>query len=443
MNASSRLAHRLRTATSGRRKLLTQTAGTGAINGSTIAFNFLLSLLLSRILGAAGYGAFAFAVAWASLLAIPAMLGLTPLIVREIATYRVRRDWGRARGLLETANRAVLVASFAASAVAAAVFWLIDWPASDLVRPTLVALPLVPLVAIVAVRQSAMQGLGFVVLARLPEAVVVPALTIVFVLAFDALLAEGLSATAAVGSQVMAAALAALAGVYLLRRTRPAEMRGAEPIRDTRLWLAGALPILVATAIQAINAQAGTILTGSLSGPEEAGIYSVAARVAALLPFLLLATIPPLMPAVAELYERGDAAALQRTLTRAARFVLAGSIPLVVGTFVFAEPILKLFGAEFGEGASALRILCLGQLVVASTGLAGTVLIMIGDAGLATLAVAVGTAANLALTLALAPGLGAAGAATGTAVSIALANTLMVALLWRRRRIDTTLIAHR
>lgn len=417
------------------REFLVQTGGTVGLNGATLVFNFVIVLILSRLLGPEGYGAYAFATAWALLLAVPAMLGLSQLMVREIATYRVRRDWSLTRGLLRRANQVVVAASLAICLTAAGAFSLLEWPETPLFQPTLLGLALVPLASLVAVRQSAMQGFGSVVLGRVPEALVVPLLMIGLILALEVALPEGLSASWAVAAQVLAAGLAALIGVYLLRRTLPEEVLEAKPVDDRRRWVLGVLPILVATGVQAVNVQTGTILTGAIAGSEEAGIYSVAVRIAVLIPFLLLAALPALMPSIAELHERGDVDGLQRLLNRAAQLVFVGSLPLALGALLFAQPILEVFGADFAGGTTALRILCLGQIVHVATGLAGTILIMIGEAGLTVWAVAAGTAVNLLLSAALIPDFGAEGAAAGTAGSVIVTNVLMVALLWRRKRI--------
>jgi len=422
------------------RRLIAQTAGNAGLNSATLGFNFVIALLLSRLLGPDGYGAYAFAIAWGLLLAVPATLGLSQLVVREIATYQVRRDWRRTRGLLRRANQAVLAASLAISLTAAAAFVILGWPDAPLFEPTLVGLAVAPLLALVLLRQAAMQGFGVVVLGRVPERIVAPILMIGIVLALEAMLSGGLSARSAVGAQVLAGAFAALIGAYLLRRTLPDEVRQAEPLYESRAWLVGALPILLASAVGAVNGQAGTILTGSIAGPEEAGIYNAAARIASLLPFLLLAATPSLMPTIAELNERGDSAALQRVLTRAARLVFLGSLPLAIGAIVFAEPVLELFGEDFRAGAGALRILCLGQLVNVATGFAWTILIMIGEAGHGTWAVAAGTTVNVLLSAALIPTLGSDGAAIGTATSMATTNILMATLLWRRRGIHSSVV---
>jgi O-antigen/teichoic acid export membrane protein len=422
------------------RRLVAQTTGNAGLNGATLALQFVIALLLSRLLGPEGYGVYAFAIAWGLLLVMPASLGLFPLVVRELATYRVREDWSRARGLLRRSNQAVFVASLAVTGTAGAVFLVVDWPKPPLFEPTLVGLAIVPLLALVLLRQSAMQAFGVVVLARVPETLVVPLLMIALVLLLETTLSDGLSATSAVGAKVAAGACAGLLGAYLLRRTLPTEARRAEPVDETRAWLVGALPIFVATGISALNLQAATILTGSIAGPEEAGIFSVATRIAALLPFLLLAATPSLMPTIAELHERGQPEALQRLLIRGARLVFLGSLPVAIAAIVFAEPVLGLFGLEFEAGVTTLRIVCLGQLVNVATGFAATILLMIGESVLLTWAVTAGTAVNLVLSAVLIPAFGAEGAAVGTAASIATMNVLMTYLLWRRRRIYSAVL---
>jgi O-antigen/teichoic acid export membrane protein len=123
--------------------------------------------------------------------------------------------------------------------------------------------------------------------------------------------------------------------------------------------------------------------------------------------------------------------------------VFVVSLPFAIGTIVFAKPILELFGLEFGAGVSALRILSLGQLIGVATGLAGTILIMIGEAGQAMWAVAVGTAVNLLACAALIPTFGVEGAAVATTASISATNILMMYLLWRRRGIYSAVLPFR
>lgn len=419
------------------RRLASQAVGNAGLNAATLVLNFVIALVLSRTLGSTGYGAYAFALAWTMLLAIPGVLGLPSIIVRQVAVYRVRGERQRVRGLLRWANAAVLISSGAISATAALIMWALHWPADPLFTPTLVGLLLVPLVAVVSIRQSAMQGFGAVVLGRTPEAVVAPLVTIALVLALAGALTAGLTPTAAVAAHVIGLASAGVLGVYLLRRTLPTEVRRSQASYEGRAWLVASLPLLLMGGIQALNAQAGTILTGALAGSEATGVFSISVRISSLLQFLLVAMVPALMPTIASLYEQERLGSLQSLLTKAARVTLFASLPFVVIVFLFAEWILGVFGDDFTAGVWPLRLLCLGQLVNVATGFAGTVLIMIGDSASVVKAAAASSMLNIGLCASLIPLLDVSGAAIAGGFSVIVMNALTAYLLWRRSRIYT------
>ena len=151
-------------------------AGTVLLNVAQTLLTFGVTLALWRMLGADGLGAYAYAFAWASLLAIPSVLGTTPLIIRNVAAYRQREEWGLLRGMLARANHAVLISSALLVTGGAAAALIVNGAKHQLLYPVLVALALVPIVALTSIRQATMQGLGHVVLGRLPETLVAPAL---------------------------------------------------------------------------------------------------------------------------------------------------------------------------------------------------------------------------------------------------------------------------
>jgi O-antigen/teichoic acid export membrane protein len=418
-----------------RRLLLTQTVGNAGLNTATLVLNFVIALVLSRLLGPDGYGAYAFAVAVSTILTVPGLLGLPAVVVREIARYRVAGEWGIVRGLMRRSNQAVLAISGVVVIALVVVVALVGWPEGDLRAPTVLALPLIPLVALVSLRQSMMQGFGRVVLGRVPETVVGPLLVLVAVVALELGLAQGVTASWAVVASVGSYGAAALLGAMLLKRTVPAAVRAAKARFATRAWALAALPLLISGGLGTLNAQIGTVLVGSVAGAREAGIFSVATRAAGFVPFFLLAAVPTLMPVIAELHARGQRERLQLMLTRAARGVLLASLPAAAVLFVFARPILSIFGAEFEAADTSLRILVAAQLVNVATGFSGTILVMIGRSAYLTGGVLAGTLVNVVLTSLLVPSLGADGASIGLASSFVVSNTVMVILLWRVARI--------
>jgi O-antigen/teichoic acid export membrane protein len=424
----------VRTARLGR-TLIEKTIGNVGLNIAALVLNFAIALFLSRTLGSSGYGAFAFAIAFANLLAVPGQLGLPSLVVREIASYRVHSAWESIRGVIRRANQAAIVASVGVVVAAAAVIAAAGWPHGILRTPTLLALCLVPLTAITSMRQSVMQGFLRVVLGRAPETVFSPLLLLGLLVVLRAGHRGSFDPRWAVAAAVVAAACATVLGIILLRRILPNAVRTAAPAYATRRWAVGAVPLLLVGGISTLNDQTGSVLLGALGTAHEVGVYSVANRVANVTPFLLIAAIPTLMPWISELHTRGESERLQRLMTRASRIVFVGSLPLAIAVFAAAGPLLRVFGADFPGGATPLRILVAGQIVNIVTGFPGTILVMSHAAGRVTLAVAAAAVTNLALNVALDPGLGATGAAVAGATSIAVANTLLSVALWRSRRI--------
>src|SRR5215210_2097973 len=147
--------------------------GTFALKVTAAGLGFVASLLLARLLGAAGYGAYAYAQSWLTLLAVPATLGMDTLLVRNVAAYRARSEWGPMRGILRHANRTVLATSagLAVSAAAAAAFFRGSLE-PQMLPALLVAMCSLPLVALIYVRQGAMRGLQRVVVGQLPETLI-------------------------------------------------------------------------------------------------------------------------------------------------------------------------------------------------------------------------------------------------------------------------------
>ena len=148
---------------------------------------------------------------------------------------------------------------------------------------------------------------------------------------------------------------------------------------------------------------------------------------ATLVSFVLISINMVLAPIISGLYTQGKLHQLQRLITISARGILFLTLPLVLFLLIGGHWILSfLFGAEFGLGANALRILCAGQLINAVTGSVGIILNMTGHEKYAVRGVAVAAGANIALNLLLIPrNLVLKGAAAATATSLVIWDVLL------------------
>ena len=93
--------------------------------------------------------------------------------------------------------------------------------------------------------------------------------------------------------------------------------------------------------------------------------------------------------------------------------------------------MLRVFGSEYGSGASWLRILLIGQVVNVSVGAAGFVLIMVGRTGWDLLVYASSFTLDIVVAILLVPHMGPAGAAISQATTLVFSNVFRLYLVWR------------
>ena len=411
------------------------TVATLALNTTALLLGFVVALVLSRLLGAAGYGAYAYAFAWAGVLSVFAGLGLTPVIVRNVSAYKAQHRWAELRGIVRRSNQLVLAASIVLIAVAAALELLLVQSNGTVQQAFLIGLTLVPLLALSTVRLSTLQALGHVVLSRVPETIVAPAVLLAFVLAGESILGSRFSPSWAIGFLAAATLLAFALGAILLMRRMPVQAARAAPQFQTRVWARSAAPLLLVGGLSAINLYIGLIVLGATSDVAEVGVYGVAGRIAVLTGFFAAAAMYALMPLTARLHATGESEQLRHLLPRSARLVLLASSPAVVAFLLLPGVFLGLFGAEFATGEVVLRILVVGELVKLVLGSGSMVLMMTGLERQVLKGAGVGAATNVVLVAALVPKFGAEGAAIAVALSGVAAQGVYAYLAWTRARL--------
>lgn len=425
-----------RAARPGTRRMLVSASATAILQGASGLMTFVLAVLLAHFLGSRGYGIYALAFAWASLLTTPAILGLNTFLVRGIAVYEVREEWSLMKGLLFRTNQMVLLTSTAIALCGTIV--ALTWLSPAFSGPFCVAMVLVPITALTLLRQGAMQAFGRVVSGQLPEYLIRPLLIIGGVVALEFLGHGVLTPTTALGANVTGVIVAFIVGAVLLKRTLPPVLHSARPEFVTREWLRASLPMMLIAGVWTANNYATTLLVGTLDGARAAGVYSAVQKGAEVIVILLYATNMSLAPAIARLDAQEDRPGLERTTEHMARATLVVSAPIAAAFIIFPHVYLGLFGAGFQTGASALMIIATGQFINAAAGPSGNVLIMTGQERIAVRGVAAGLLVNVVLAVALIPALGVTGGAIAFASSLVLWNTVLVVLARRLVGVNVT-----
>lgn len=232
-------------------------------------------------------------------------------------------------------------------------------------------------------------------------------------------------------SSVVALGAAVMISMPVPRTAAVSWRRAREAMRSSSAFASSALA-------QAVASRADLVIVGLLLGARDSAIYAPPLRIAFA---MLIATNTVnlwVAPRVAVLHRDHRGADIVNVESRSRRAGLLLTAPLAVGVLIAPETALNAFGAEFTDGATALRLLAVGQIVAAWSGPAGMSLAMTGEQH--TLAI-VDTASAAALLLLCGAGAiigGVNGVALGSAVQAA-GRAIAVAML-RRRQIGQLLV---
>jgi O-antigen/teichoic acid export membrane protein len=413
-------------------------AGTGqSAVGLVVAIlaTFGTQVLITRTLGAGAFGIVTLATQGALVLGFFSRVGMDMAAVRDVAIEMGRNRPGRVRGIV---SRASAIAAVASVVVAGLVFVFAEPLAeafasdrtaegADAFRAAALA---VPFAALTQVYLGGTRGLKIMRHTLYVFWMGQP-------LGWMALMLLGWLASRSVGITVTAYAISwlgatAAAAALWYRETRGFGHETAGPGEVAHLLRYGA-PRAPAALFSQLLFWTDLFVLSLYVSSVETGIYAAAARAAQVILLFIISVSLMFSPFVADLHARGERAQLDRLFKQITRWTMAATLPLFVVLAVTPGSALRLFGAEFGAGQTALLILLLGQLVNVATGTVGFVLIMVGRTGwdLVVYALSVAFDIGAAVLLIGGLGLGMEGAAVAGASTMALSKLARLWLVWR------------
>lgn len=235
----------------------------------------------------------------------------------------------------------------------------------------------------------------------------------------------GLRAAVAVYSIAELASSAALA-LVVRRHLRAHPAPASAPPMD--LSLRRSLPLALGGGLSTVYGRADTWLVALLGTPVAAGIYGAAYRVMEVL------YVPARAVGSIALSEGSRPSADRdrgpRSLAAAGAVIVGGgAIALAIAG---PRVMTGLFGAEFDQGATALRILAVAALVGAAGAMVGPLAAARRGPAQAR-AVAAALTVNVGLNVFLIPRHGVTGAAVAFLASEAMLTAMLVPLVYRRR----------
>lgn len=399
---------------------------------ASIVMALLTMLLLARLLGAAELGRYAFAQAVVEVLLIPATLGVPILLVREIPAALQQHQGAHVVKLVSHAALLVLGASLLISAFGLVLIGVFeDVVPVGMGTPVLIALSMLPALALCLVWEGALRGAGKLMPAQSLLYLLRPGALLAIVLVFFAL-SLPLDARATLVINVIATVLAAAAGLLFWRRLRPAAGPGDAAQRRRHHSLPKtAFSFAVIAAASALVAQTDILMLGWLDSAAATGTYRVAHRLAALASLPAIALSAAWTPMISALHARGAIATMRRKGLVVLGLSVASSAAIAIVLASLSGFLLGLFGAEFATATSVLLLLCLAQVFLSSSLPLQALLSMVGAERRLSVILALTLVGNIAANLMLIPTLGDIGAALASVLSLLAGTALLLIAAFR------------
>lgn len=391
---------------------------------------YLFLALVGRLLGATGAAPLYALLAAATVVAVIGRAGLDRFGLREIAAAVAAGRAGIARRLilrllaLQLVWTAVLVtATFALRQPLAA--------ALELGSPTLVALLGAVTVGLVLTFSLAEYVLAFrsVFASAMVKSIIPYGLAAVLI---AVALLRGTPSTAASVAMVLLAGslLATIAGAALIARKTAGGCTDGGPLPALEI---GRSVALAAVPLLMLGMTGLDVVLLQASHPgAETSFYQAAQRTAMTLTLGLVGINAIAAPLIAGAFATGRNEELGDVVRRASRWSLLQATPIAVLLMVSGRWVLRLFGADFGDGYPVLLILIAAQLINSATGPVVQLFIMTGKERVAFLVLLPVVVVTIPCYYLVGRSLGAVGVAVVTVVAFAAWNGALVLLAKRR-----------
>lgn len=197
--------------------------------------------------------------------------------------------------------------------------------------------------------------------------------------------------------------------------------------------LAQAWPFAISGILGVLMLNTDILIIAWKLSPTEVGLYSAPQRIIQLLYVLPSIVATSVLPAFSRL-ALADKGRFRAVLERVTSFMVAVAVPMAIGGAMLSKEImLLLYGAEYTPSALPFAILCITLLVDFIAVILNNALFAHGRQKRLVVYFAIGGLLNVVLDLVLIPGYGIAGCAAATLIAQTVSNTY---LRWQVKRVQ-------
>ena len=394
------------------------------------AVQYILLVIISRILGVESFGLYMLGFTITSFLTIVSRMGLDNAAIRFVS---IHNGTGEKVLIRQVILKILRYALFFSSFITILLLFFSETLAQvlfekpELEQVLLVLSISIPFVAIMTISLSVTQGFKKMKYSVYCQDIFYPLMNLILVTLFYSL---GSRLFGVMLALVISSMFSFVLSLYFLKKIMKEmniEKRDKKQSAPEVKGLLGyASPLLLITLLTMLLTWVDTIMLGYFRSSSEVGIYSAAIKTSVLSGLILLSFNTIFSPMIADFYNRKQMRRLESMFKLSASWIFIFTLPFFLILLLFANAIMSLFGKDFIAGANILIIIATGFFLNASTGSVGNMLIMSDHQRLMLFNSGTIFIFNIVANYLLIPAYGMIGAAFTSCLSMVSYNVLML-----------------
>ncbi len=427
--------------------------GIGGVIGNILKYG--CNFLIQYGFGPALYGLYTLSLSLVNLISSILNLGLDDAMVRYVAIYRGNKQPRPIKGLIlfctALAGIAGLVGALALLIFTPRLvgFWTLLRPnqagsnkdtLAKMVPLLQIMAPLIPLLCMQVIWFAGLRGFKAFKLRVLATNLGQPTLQLLLLFAVLLFFRNILGVALALLISTLFSVILTLN--FLFRQLGKVATPAREEYR-LREWLTFATLNFLTAIIDTVLDSIDTLLLATFGIPKiQLGLYGASIRLSQFIALPLASLNNVFAPTIAELHSKGETERLETMFKVVTKWSITFSLPIFLVLVLFSRYLLSLSGGDFVAAWPLVIAFALGNLLNASTGSVGYMLLMTGYNRLSFINSLVAVAVNIVLGIILTPRYGAMGTAIATGSAIMALNVmrlLQVRLILKMQpyRLDT------
>ena len=388
------------------------------------AVRFVTAFILARLLGAKDYGMYSLALSATNIGVGMALLGLDAALIRYVAVMMGRKDDEAVWGTIQVGVSIAMILSVVTGTILFGFAYPIADKAFDKasLAPLLqVAAVLIPALTLSEVLASVTKGFKRMDYPVIAQFVFQPVFRLIMIVI---LAITGFSPFMAIVTFGLADLGASFLMLYYLNKIYPLKRPLSPAKRDLKGLLAFSLPVWMSGLMVKFQNNIQAVVLGTMGSITGVGLFAVASQITAVSGHFTSSINVSSKPIVAQLHDQKDMKQLGQIYQTANKWAVMVQLPIFLVMVIYPAALLSIFGNSYVEGAIALIILAVADLMNVGTGMGGVILDMTGYTRLKLLNSVLRLVIYIGLDLLLIPHWGLIGAAVAVMIGEGTVNFL-------------------